>query len=80
MSTYFGRFLTDDADVWSQNAWDHVPPPDDQAEIIAKALSKQRSNPVPLEDKDKFNEKPAKHWYAPSPSSPPSQLKGLSRQ
>jgi len=57
--------LTDEADVWSQNAWDHVPPPNDQAEIIAKSLSKQRSNPVPLEDKDKFNEKPAKHWYAP---------------
>lgn len=56
------RFLTDEADVWSQNAWDHVPPPDDQAEIIAKSLSKQRSNPVPLEDKEKFNEKPAKHW------------------
>lgn len=55
------RFLTDEADVWSQNAWDHVPPPDDQAEIIAKSLSKQRSNPVPLEDKEKFNEKPAKH-------------------
>jgi tRNAThr (cytosine32-N3)-methyltransferase len=56
--------LTSEADVWSQNAWDHVPPPDDQAETIAKSLSRQRLNPVPFEEKDKFNEKPAKHWYA----------------
>ena len=56
------RFLTDEDDVWSQNAWDHVPPPDDQGETIAKSLSKQRSNPVPVEEKQKYNEKPAKHW------------------
>ncbi|KAF8972795.1 S-adenosyl-L-methionine-dependent methyltransferase [Flammula alnicola] len=41
---------------------DHVPPPDDQVETIAKSLSKQRLAPVPLEDKQKINEKPAKHW------------------
>ncbi|CAA7269267.1 unnamed protein product [Cyclocybe aegerita] len=56
------RFLTEDADVWSQNAWDHVPPPEDQEETIARSLSKQRQNPVPLEEKQKYNEKPAKHW------------------
>ncbi|KAF8990673.1 methyltransferase [Cyathus striatus] len=56
------RFLTDDADVWSQNAWDHVPPPDDQTEIIAKSLAKQRLAPVPIEEKQKYNDKPAKHW------------------
>ncbi|KAH9479304.1 tRNA(Thr) (cytosine(32)-N(3))-methyltransferase [Psilocybe cubensis] len=56
------RFLTEEDDVWSQNAWDHVPPPDDQVETIEKSLSKQRLNPVPLEDKIKLNEKPAKHW------------------
>ena len=56
------RFLTDEQEVWSQNAWDHVPPPDDQDEIIAKALEKQKSNPVPLDEKVKYNEKPAKHW------------------
>lgn len=57
------RFLTEDVDVWSQNAWDHVTPPDDQDEIIAKALAKQKSAPVPEEEKPKYNEKPAKHWY-----------------
>ena len=58
------RFLTEDQDVWSQNAWDHVPPPDDQDEIIAAALAKQKAAPVPEEEKTKYNEKPAKHWYA----------------
>ncbi|KAI0058943.1 methyltransferase [Artomyces pyxidatus] len=56
------RFLTEDADVWSQNAWDHVPPPEDQDEIIAASLAKQRLAPVPDDDKHKYNEKPAKHW------------------
>ncbi|EDR13942.1 uncharacterized protein LACBIDRAFT_229586 [Laccaria bicolor S238N-H82] len=60
-STSF-RFLTDEEDVWSQNAWDHVPPPDDQVEIIANSLSRQRLTPVPAEEKVRYNEKPAKHW------------------
>ncbi|KAJ7065217.1 methyltransferase [Mycena amicta] len=54
------RFLTDQTEVWSQNAWDHVPPPDDQDEIIAAALQRQRSNPVP--DKETYNDRPARHW------------------
>ena len=57
------RFLTEDADVWSQNAWDHVPPPDDQDEVISAALIKQKSAPVPDSEKAKYNEKPARHWY-----------------
>ncbi|KAF7371039.1 Methyltransferase-like protein [Mycena sanguinolenta] len=56
------RFLTDEAAVWTQNAWDHVPPPDDQDEIIAASLLKQRSAPVPEDDKHKYNERPARHW------------------
>ncbi|RDB18534.1 tRNA(Thr) (cytosine(32)-N(3))-methyltransferase [Hypsizygus marmoreus] len=56
------RFLTDEAEVWSQNAWDHVPPPDDQLEVIEASISKQKSAPVPDEDKAKYNEKPARHW------------------
>ena len=57
------RFLTEDDDVWSQNAWDHVPPPDDQLEKITESLSKQRLKPVPQDEKEKYNSKPAKHWY-----------------
>lgn len=56
------RLLTEDTDVWSQNAWDHVPPPDDQAEYIASSLQRQRLAPVPDKDKDKYNSKPAKYW------------------
>ncbi|KAJ7308584.1 methyltransferase [Mycena albidolilacea] len=56
------RFLTNEAEVWSQNAWDHVPPPDDQHDIIAASLLKQRSAPVPEDDKQKYNERPARHW------------------
>ncbi|KAF5362492.1 hypothetical protein D9756_002202 [Leucocoprinus leucothites] len=56
------RFLIDEADVWSQNAWDHVPPPDDQGEIIVSSLKKQRSAPVPTDEQHKYNEKPARHW------------------
>ncbi|KAJ8503313.1 hypothetical protein ONZ45_g10977 [Pleurotus djamor] len=56
------RFLNDESQVWSHNAWDHVPPPDDQAEKIVQSLTRQRANPVPLEDQPKYNDKPAKHW------------------
>lgn len=56
------RFLTEDANVWSQNAWDHVPPPDDQAETIAASLARQRSTPVPDEEKNKYNDRPQRHW------------------
>ncbi|TFK48441.1 methyltransferase [Heliocybe sulcata] len=56
------RFLTDEADVFSQNAWDHVPPPDDQVEKIAASLARQHSAPVADEEKHKYNDKPARHW------------------
>jgi hypothetical protein len=57
------RFLTGDQDVWSHNAWDRVPPPDDQDEIVAAAMAKQRSLPVPEEEKAKINSKPSRNWY-----------------
>ncbi|TCD61526.1 hypothetical protein EIP91_008287 [Steccherinum ochraceum] len=56
------RFLTEEADVWSQNAWDHVPPPDDQGEIIAAALARQHIAPVPDDDKPRYHDRPARHW------------------
>jgi len=56
------RFLTDDAEVWSQNAWDHVPPPEDQVEAVAASLANQRMKPVPEDEKQKYNEKPSRHW------------------
>ncbi|KAJ8591551.1 methyltransferase [Rhizopogon salebrosus TDB-379] len=56
------RFLTEGKDVWTQNAWDHVPPPDDQTETITASLARQRLAPVPEDDKKSYNEKPAKYW------------------
>ena len=61
------RFLTDNQDVWSHNAWDRVPPPDDQDEIVAAAMAKQRSLPVSEEDKAKINAKPSRNWYHSRP-------------
>ncbi|KAG6877033.1 hypothetical protein C0993_010907 [Termitomyces sp. T159_Od127] len=60
------RFLTDESQVWTQNAWDHVPPPDDQADAINASLARQRLAPVPDDDKPKYNEKPARHWFVRS--------------
>lgn len=60
--THISRFLTENDDVWSQNAWDHVPPPVNQDATIAASLARQRAAPVPDSDKHKYNAKPAKHW------------------
>lgn len=57
--------MTDDQDVWSHNAWDRVPPPDDQDEVVAAAMTKQRSLPVSEEEKAKINAKPSRNWYVP---------------
>src|ERR1700761_2519674 len=63
LNSYPGvSFLTDEAEVWTQNAWDHVPPPDDQDEIIAASLLRQRSAPVSDPEKQKYHERPARHW------------------
>ncbi|TEB36521.1 methyltransferase [Coprinellus micaceus] len=56
------RFLKDENEVWNFNAWDHVPPPDDQGEVVAKALEAQRTNPVPEEEKPKYHDRPSRHW------------------
>ncbi|KDN47127.1 hypothetical protein RSAG8_03904, partial [Rhizoctonia solani AG-8 WAC10335] len=56
------RFLTEDQDVWSKNAWDHVPPPSDQAERVEKALGRQQNSPVPKEAHSKYNDNPASYW------------------
>jgi tRNAThr (cytosine32-N3)-methyltransferase len=50
--------------VWSQNAWDHVPPPDDQIETITASLARQRIAPVPDNEKPRYNENPSRHWWA----------------
>lgn len=56
------RFLTDETQVWTKNAWDHVPAPTDQADTIAASLKKQRAAPVPEDAKIEYHAKPAKFW------------------
>ena len=60
--TKLSRFLTNDADVWTQNAWDHVKPPPSHTAQIIEPLDRQKKNPVPEDEKGKVNDKPAKHW------------------
>lgn len=64
--TRYPRFLTENADVWSQNAWDHVLPPADQNASIAASLTRQRAAPVPDVEKDRYHSKPAKYWCVPN--------------
>lgn len=56
------RFLVDPSLTFTQNAWDHVPPPTDQASTISASLARQRAAPVSEEEKLKLNSKPAKYW------------------
>ncbi|KAJ7089858.1 methyltransferase [Mycena belliarum] len=56
------RFLTDETQVWTKNAWDHVPPPNDQHELIAASLLKQRTTPVAPDERAKYNDRPARQW------------------
>lgn len=39
-----------------------MPPPDDHDQLIADALAKQHLSPVSDTDKQKYNDKPARHW------------------
>jgi tRNAThr (cytosine32-N3)-methyltransferase len=57
-------FLVHEGDVWQQNAWDHVPPPSDHDEVIAASLTRQRSAPVPVDERTKYNQNPSRHWYS----------------
>ncbi|KAF5367609.1 hypothetical protein D9757_010639 [Collybiopsis confluens] len=56
------RFLLDPTLTFTQNAWDHVPPPADQGNSIAASLARQRAAPVPDSERSKLNSKPANFW------------------
>ncbi|KAH7105902.1 methyltransferase [Auriculariales sp. MPI-PUGE-AT-0066] len=49
------RFLTSEEDVWSKNAWDHVPAPEGYEGFISDALNRQREKPVNDFEKAKCN-------------------------
>lgn len=56
------RFLTEDTDVFSHNAWDHVEFGEEQVQEAQQLIAKQHENPVPDFDKTLYNTNPAKYW------------------
>jgi len=56
------RYLTNPADVFSFNAWDHVVPPPEWEDEAKTTLAKQRESKVSREMKWAYNSKPAIYW------------------
>ncbi|KAJ9121088.1 hypothetical protein QFC24_005069 [Naganishia onofrii] len=57
------RFLTDEADVFSHNAWDHVTPPPEWEDDAKRVLDMQRQAQVSKEMKWAYNNNPAMYWH-----------------
>lgn len=60
--TFGQRYLTDDNDVFSHNAWDHVEWGAEQIEDAEKHIAKQYELPVKDFEKKLYNSNPAKYW------------------
>lgn len=56
------RFLKNEEDVFSHNAWDHVEWGEKQIEEAKKAIEAQYEYPVKEFDKNLYNSNPAKYW------------------
>ncbi|KAK1921735.1 S-adenosylmethionine-dependent methyltransferase [Papiliotrema laurentii] len=56
------RRITEDADVWQHNAWDHVVLPDDYLEKAKEIYDFQKSHPVPEAVREQYNADPASYW------------------
>lgn len=56
------RHLSDTADPFTFNAWDHVPPPSAHLQHAETQYALQRSSPVSAFDRQRFNTDPAKWW------------------
>ncbi|KAI5453698.1 hypothetical protein NCC49_005517 [Naganishia albida] len=57
------RFLTEQDDVFSHNAWDHVVPPPEWEDDAKKTLDMQRAAQVSKEMKWTYNANPAMYWH-----------------
>ncbi|GAA5830321.1 hypothetical protein JCM11251_001306 [Rhodosporidiobolus azoricus] len=57
-----GRFLTEDRDPWTHNAWDQVEWGPEEEKFAQEALEKQRNSPVPQHVQEELNAKPAEQW------------------
>ncbi|EJD48093.1 methyltransferase [Auricularia subglabra TFB-10046 SS5] len=49
------RYLTNEEDIFTKNAWDHVPAPEGYDDFVNAALEKQRGKPVTDFEKTKIN-------------------------
>ncbi|KIW20716.1 hypothetical protein PV08_01293 [Exophiala spinifera] len=56
------RYLSESADVFEYNAWDHVVPDEAHHEYCESQYAAQRAAPVSDFDRTRFNEHPEKWW------------------
>ncbi|KAG0325080.1 hypothetical protein BG004_003303 [Podila humilis] len=57
-----GRILTNEADVFEQNAWDHAPWGEEQEEHALKEVARQNLDPVPKELVETYHAEAADNW------------------
>lgn len=56
------RLLTDESDIWSHNAWDHVTPPASYYDQVASTLARQAETKLTLEEATPYHQAPASYW------------------
>jgi tRNAThr (cytosine32-N3)-methyltransferase len=56
------RFLLEEDDVFSYNAWDHVVPDEEHYQYCEAQYAAQRAKPVSDFDRERFNAHPEKWW------------------
>lgn len=56
------RYLSQEDDIFSHNAWDHVEVDPSYSDFISAQTAFQRANQVSEFDKHRFNDKPEKWW------------------
>ncbi|KAF9569252.1 hypothetical protein EC968_002622 [Mortierella alpina] len=57
-----GRILTDEADVFEQNAWDHAPWGEEQEQHALQEIARQQRDPVPEELVETYHAEAADNW------------------
>ncbi|KAJ1798341.1 hypothetical protein LPJ59_002563 [Coemansia sp. RSA 2399] len=60
--TFGSRMLSSDRNVFEHNAWDHVEPDDDHRMYAEGQIRLHREYPVPEEERERYNDRPAEFW------------------